>query len=128
MSEQTVENGDAAGVSPNKVVWKCPICMRIPPGRIYQCSGGHSFCDACILDKKSCPQCNVKMFGSKHGFYGVRNLLAESLLNQMKFECRWKDHGCKTLETRSQVSQHEYACILRVGNLELLFICIDTII
>lgn len=110
---EVAQNAESSGVSPKKVVWKCPICLRIPPAKIYQCSSGHSFCDACILHKKSCPKCDVKMFGSKHGFYGVRNVLPESLLNQMKFECRWEDQGCKTLETRSQISKHEYICIYR---------------
>lgn len=111
MSGNAPENTDAARASPNMVVWKCPKCLRIPPGEIYQCLRGHSFCHACIVGEKTCPNCDAKMCSSKNGFYGVRNILAEFLLNKIKFECRWKDQGCKTLKSRETISKHENACI-----------------
>lgn len=111
MAARLPDKNEPVTISSNTVICKCPVCRQIPKAEVFQCPKGHSFCLFCILDRKTCPVCNIKIYGYKLGLYGVRNYLAESLLDQMKFECRWKDHGCQTLITRSKISEHENSCI-----------------
>ncbi len=90
-SSQNVENSE------------CPICIRIPRGKIFQCVNGHSICDSCTSKVTFCPTCRCP---------GVctRNLALEKKLDKMKFKCNWNEQGCNEALLRSELSAHEDKC------------------
>lgn len=82
---------------------ECPVCFQIPRANIFQCVNGHSICDKCSTKVRICPTCRTT--GAR-----IRNLLAESLLDDIKFKCGWSQHGCKKTMLRSELSAHEDQC------------------
>lgn len=96
-------------VSPSPLVGlECPVCLLIPRKEIYQCKNGHSICNVCLMKLVICPTCRVAVSGSNT--VKVRNHYAESFLDSMKFECKWKDQGCEVLIERNQLPEHEIVC------------------
>ncbi len=82
---------------------ECPVCFQIPRAKIFQCVNGHSICDRCSTKVTVCPTC--RSFGVR-----IRNHLAESLLDDIKFQCSWNQQGCDKIILRSELSAHENQC------------------
>lgn len=82
---------------------ECPVCFKIPRAQIFQCVNGHSICDVCSAKVELCPTCRSS--GAR-----VRNRLAESLLDDVKFNCSWSSKGCQKTMLRSELSAHEDCC------------------
>ncbi len=81
---------------------KCPVCFQIPRGKIFNiCVNGHYLCEACSTKVTTCPECRSP--GTK-----VRNLLAERLLDAIKFPCSWS--GCDETMNRGELTDHEDQC------------------
>lgn len=85
--------------------FKCPICFEIPEKEIYQCQNGHTLCDVCVQSLSLCPQCRVSLGTSK-----IRSRPLEELLDMMKFNCSYKQEGCKAKVTRREITTHFDNC------------------
>ena len=58
-------------------VFKCPVCLTLPPCDIYQCNEGHLICMDCYNKLRSpnlCPTCRAAMPGVP-----IRNRAAEQV-------------------------------------------------
>lgn len=84
---------------------KCPVCLAIPLGEIFQCYYGHTVCDQCYYTVKHCPVCSVEYEGER-----IRNRQLEYILDKTKFPCANKELGCGSLVLRNEISSHAMCC------------------
>lgn len=120
ISSNKVEKYDKGGISESRLVnnnsniraimdtFKCKICKNILLNP-YDCSKcGNTFCFNCInrlkQNKMSCPF-NCKSFDITPSSYGLKKLL-----NQLKFECKYKKKGCKEILPYMNIENHENNC------------------
>jgi len=87
---------------------KCPVCIEIPQGKIFQCKSGHAICEACHFRLGNCPQCRAP-----YGPEPIRLLLLENMLDALKLDCSFKisdEDGCQAKLDRKTVRDHEKSC------------------
>ena len=89
-------------------ILKCKICKNILLNP-YDCSKcGNTFCYNCInrLKEKNLPcPFSCKYFEITPSSYGLKKFL-----NQLKFECRHKNEGCKEIISYIEIENHEKKC------------------
>jgi len=89
-------------------ILKCKICQNILLNP-YDCSKcGNTFCYNCINNLKEnnlpCPF-NCKSFEITPSSFGLKKFL-----NQLKFECKYKNNGCKEIISYMDIENHESKC------------------
>lgn len=87
------------------ICWKCPICLEIPSGEIFQCKNGHSLCSSCCSRSPTCPTCRLNF-----DFAKIRNRALEEQLDTFNFDCPHKDKGCQMRLTRGLLATHPDSC------------------
>ncbi len=92
-----------------KVDFKCPVCLEIPAGRIFQCDDGHIVCEKCDKGLVACPVCRQ----SREVYPAVRVAVIEKILDLMAFDCRYKEYGCNQKVSRKDLSEHQELCEYR---------------
>ena len=84
---------------------KCPICLNLPNSTpIYQCQEGHLVCKDCHAKVNSCSICRATPLGS------IRSLMAEKMLLESKFKCKFTDSGCELEDNLMTLVVHESKC------------------
>ncbi|CAH0550687.1 unnamed protein product [Brassicogethes aeneus] len=84
---------------------QCPVCMSVMRPPIYQCNSGHSICNKCRGNVRSCPTCRGEL-GS------VRNYGLESFTSNVKYPCKFKISGCKVTGVEGEIKKHEESCMV----------------
>lgn len=85
---------------------QCPFCKRYMFPPIYQCNTGHSICLPCRGLLQKCPIC-------KDNISVTRNYVLESLVLLLNFPCSFASYGCKVIQRKQTLTQHEEICTYR---------------
>ena len=85
----------------------CAACSKPPVSLpIFNCPTGHLVCSSCYRGPSSwCPVCKSKMGRTV-------SLLAQALINSLKFSC--KNQGCGAKMVVEEVDDHEANCASRM--------------
>ncbi|KAF2901394.1 hypothetical protein ILUMI_04792 [Ignelater luminosus] len=84
----------------------CNVCNNLMKPPIYQCLTGHSICSSCVEKLDLCPLC-------KSAYSGTRNFTLESLCENIKVSCAYREYGCFKLSPVTEIEQHKRTCLSR---------------
>ncbi|XP_066147230.1 uncharacterized protein [Euwallacea fornicatus] len=82
---------------------KCSICKILMSAPIYNCSTGHTICQACKLMALNCVLCD-------RSFTESRNFALEIIADQIKLKCINSKSGCTFVGNVNESVEHELNC------------------
>ncbi|XP_063218535.1 E3 ubiquitin-protein ligase sina-like [Bacillus rossius redtenbacheri] len=89
-------------------ILQCRQCSELMQPPIHQCLNGHSFCPDCFYRNKNCPTCCSD-------FTDKRNMVMESLVQDVKLPCDNAARGCvETMHVNERV-KHLGECSFTLG-------------
>ena len=97
-----------------KSVVECPVCFRVPRGKILTCSNSHKICEVCyqkiVASAKQCPQGNCAYDQPPRRCRELETIVenADLVLN-----CRRESAGCREELRRVDMIKHENICQFR---------------
>ncbi|ODN06374.1 E3 ubiquitin-protein ligase Siah1 [Orchesella cincta] len=104
-SEPTAMKINAEDTEIRKML-ECPVCYDVILPPITLCSSGHSVCNFCKENLRTCPSCRGR-------FTTIRNLFAENFLDKCLLRCKYKDSGCGVILPGRELSAHYETCNYR---------------
>ena len=87
---------------------ECPVCfneMTIPV--MNQCQMGHSVCQNCLLQLRTCPLCRTELMHAKN------SRIERMIKKHRQVPCKFGEKGCKFLGSYGEIQAHEADCIHR---------------
>lgn len=88
-------------------ILECPICYEVPlTTPILVCQSGHSICSDCRKRVSQCGLCAKK-------FTHTRNYVAEALIENSYFKCKYEKQGCIEVQTGFLMYEHQQNCYFR---------------